>query len=97
LIVRENGLTAALGFLSAKGGTDIHSPENLLLSHYAVVLGAHDSDELRQTTIAANLVEYRRLTSQTLSAAEWFKRYAEAVLKVDATGVRESSEENENA
>jgi CRISPR-associated protein Cmr5 len=96
LIVRENGLAAAFGFLAAKGGTDAKSPENLLLTHYARVLGASNSAALRQTVItSSDLAEYRHLTRQTLAAAEWFKRYAEAVLKVDTTGAGEEDDTDE--
>ncbi len=93
LVVRENGLAAAFGFLAAKGGDGANKPENLLLCHYAHVLCAASADALRQTVTKADLAEYRRLTRQALAAAEWFKRYAEAVLKVDATGAGEEEEE----
>ncbi|MHB8165786.1 MAG: type III-B CRISPR module-associated protein Cmr5 [Sulfuricella sp.] len=93
LIVRENGLAAAFGFLAAKGNSDTNSPESCLLRHYAHVLRAAGADALRQAVIAADLAEYRRLTREALSAAEWFKRYAEAVLKVDTTGAGEEDEE----
>ena len=56
LVVRENGLAAALGFLAAKGGSDAHSPENRLLTQLAQILGASDSERLRQTVIEADLV-----------------------------------------
>lgn len=83
-VVRENGLTAALGFLAAKG-TAADSAENLLLGHFAQVLGATNAAALQQAVRSAPLAEYRRLTRQALAANEWFKRYAEAILDVDAT------------
>ena len=89
LIVRENGLAAAFGFLAAKGDG---SPENLLLAHYAAALGFGSTDALRQSSISANLGEYQRMTRTALQAAEWFKRYAEAILKVDSTGASEKDQ-----
>ncbi len=97
LIVRENGLAAAFGFLAAKGGDKPDSPENLLLFHYATVMNLDSTDALRQSSISADLGEYRRMTRTALQAAEWFKRYAEAILKVDATGAAEEDKENSNA
>jgi CRISPR-associated protein Cmr5 len=95
LIIRENGLAAAFGFLAAKGKPD--SPENLLLAHYATVMGSGSVDTLRQSSISADLSEYRRMTRTALQAAEWFKRYAEAILKVDSTGAGEEDKENSDA
>lgn len=97
LIVRENGLAAAFGFLAAKAGNDRNSPEQLLLEHYTSTLGETDTDALRSKAINSSLIEYRHLTFQTIAAAEWFKRYAEAVLKVDSTGIGEEEGEGENA
>jgi CRISPR-associated protein Cmr5 len=102
LIVRENGLAAAFGFLAAKGGTDSNSPENLLLAHYAEMLGftnpdgTANPDALHSTVVRAELTAYRHFTQQTLHLAEWFKRYAEGVLKVDASG-ESIAEEDEHA
>ena len=96
LIIRENGLAAAFGFLAAKGGTNPNSPENLLLAHYATVLKLGNADAIRQASLTAELGEYRRMTRAALQAAEWFKRYAEAILKVDSTGAGEEERENGN-
>lgn len=85
LIVRENGLAAALGFLAAK--SEAGNPEGLLLKHYAQILGFNDPQAMQDFVVQeAELPEYRRLTLQVLKLAEWFKRYAEGVLKVNATG-----------
>lgn len=94
LIVRENGLAAAFGFLAAKAGTNPNSPENLLLEHYRQILEFENSAAMQQKVVGAELPEYRRLTLQVLKLAEWFKRYAEGVLKVNSTG--ESTEDEKN-
>lgn len=91
LIVRECGLAAAFGFLAAKGGGFGSEPESVLLQHYCEMIRlnaprATDPDNLRATVLAAELAEYRRLTRDTLALGEWFKRYSEGVLKIDATG-----------
>lgn len=93
LIVRECGLAAAFGFLAAKAASKAEpgrpppppKPEALLLADYARLLGFQDGDTLRETVNEAELGEYRRLTHKTLALAEWFKRYAEGVLKVEPT------------
>lgn len=95
LIVRECGLAAAFGFLAAKSGADRRSPENLLLGHYARVLKIRDTDALREAAVNTDLAEYCRLTRHALMVAEWLKRYAEGVLKVDATGFGEEEEDRD--
>ncbi len=97
LIVRENGLVAAFGFLAAKGGADEKSPENLLLRHYACALNFPSHDALHRTVREAPLMQYCHLTQQTLQLAEWFKRYAEGVLKVSADGTSPAEQEEETA
>jgi len=98
LIVRENGLAAALGFLAAKAKSEAGNPEGLLLKHYAQILGFNDPHAMQQSIVQAPLPEYRRLTLQVLKLAEWFKRYAEGVLKVDATGENtEKKQDDSNA
>ncbi|CAL1241054.1 type III-B CRISPR module-associated protein Cmr5 [Candidatus Methylocalor cossyra] len=96
-IVLENGLAAALGFLAAKGRED-DSPPRRLLNDYGQVLGRANL-HLHVIRTTTSLAEYRRLTQEILTAAEWFKRYAEAILKVDPTddGSGNSEEETENA
>ncbi|MBI5136855.1 MAG: type III-B CRISPR module-associated protein Cmr5 [Nitrospirae bacterium] len=96
-IVRENGLAAAFGFLAAKGGADQTSPEYSLLCHYAAVLGATDPSSLCRQTVDASLAEYRWLTRRSLAAAEWFVRFAESVLKVDASGIGDEDVEASHA
>lgn len=94
LMVRENGLAAALGFLAAKDGGK-NGPEGKLLAHYAQTLNSGDGEALQAHCVGAGLDEYRRLTRAALQAAEWFKRYAEAVLKVDASGTGMADEPEE--
>lgn len=85
LIVKDCGLAAAFGFLAAKGKGDEAKPETRLLGHYAQLLGFQNGDTLRTEVVNADLTQYRQLTYKTLALAEWFKRYAEGVLKVDST------------
>jgi CRISPR-associated protein Cmr5 len=95
LVVRENGLVAALGFLAAKGDTS--AAEQHLLTHFARVLGAQDPAILQCMAMRADLSGYKYLSLQALAAGEWFKRYAEGVLKVDATGEDQEEEGLKNA
>lgn len=94
LIVRECGLAASFGFLAAKGRSD--NGAKALLDHYVSVMDARDADALRQLAIDADIFAYRDLTRKVLVAADWFKRYAEAVLKVEATGA-DGEEEADDA
>ena len=41
---------------------------------------------LTEAARTAKLLEYQQLTREALKCAQWFKRYAEAVLKVQAGG-----------
>lgn len=93
-MVRENGLIAAFGFLLAKSKESEESPEGTLLNHYSSLLNLGNPTAMHQHMLDAPLMEYRHLTQRTLQLAEWFKRYAEGVLKVDATG--ESVEEKQD-
>jgi CRISPR-associated protein Cmr5 len=93
ILILQNGLAQATGFLLAKG-----KPEHLaLLDDLAQVF--HDSGEQRKegqtlhaTVIAADALTTMQLTRRALEATGWIKRYVQGVLKVDATG--SSDEEN---
>lgn len=89
VLIRTAGLTQALAFVQARHKEE-NAPPRLLLTDLAHVLGKPNLVALSRT---AHLPEYLRLTSDTLQALLWFKRYAESVLGVDiATAATQSDE-----
>lgn len=88
VLILQNGLAQATGFLIAKG-KDEHIA---LLNDLAQVLresgeaGCADGQALHQTVIAADTLKTMHLTRRALEASGWMKRYVQGVLKIDATG-----------
>jgi len=78
-LLMQSGLAQAVGFLSAKNKMRYLEDLQLVLQA-AGVMRAGNTD-LQQQVIAVPLVEYRRLTRETLVAAGWLKRFAQAELK----------------
>ena len=84
----QNGLAQATGFLLAKGNLEHHA----LLDDLCVVLRAADTTTvadgptLHREIIDSDLDRTLMLTRRSLEAAGWLKRYAQGVLRVDATG-----------
>lgn len=88
VLILQNGLAQATGFLLAKGETE----HLALLDDLTKVLrdtGTTQSqtrDNLHQEIIAANLAKTMILTRRSLEATGWIKRYVQGVLGVDSTG-----------
>ena len=87
-MILQNGLAQATGFLVAKG-----NPEHrALLNDLCVVLQAAetttaaDGPGLHREIIQSDLGRTLVLTRRSLEVAGWLKRYAQGVLRVDATG-----------
>jgi CRISPR-associated protein Cmr5 len=79
VLIRTAGLSQALGFVAARGNA-IHLR---LVQDLTATLGRRDlPDESRK---APNLQAYMRMTQETLDALLWYKRFAQSVLKVDAS------------
>lgn len=82
VLILQNGLAQATGFLLAKG-KDEHLA---LLDDLAQVLretgelNATDRDELHRTIIAADVTRTIHLTRRSLEASGWIKRCAQGVL-----------------
>ena len=95
-MILENGLAQATGFLLAKD-----TPEHrVLLDDLCVVLRAAetttagDGSGLHQGIIDSDVDRTLMLTRRSLEAAGWLKRYAQGVLRVDATGTRAADDES---
>jgi len=85
VLILQNGLAQATGFLIAKG--EVH--HIALLDDLAKLLDNMSGEKLHENVIAADLSQTMLLTRSSLEAAGWIKRYVQGVLKVDATGEEE--------
>jgi CRISPR-associated protein Cmr5 len=91
VLIRTAGLAQTLAFVTSKFDG---KPEGELVSHLSqIVLG--NSDQTMQgfsTKVHAqetDLLEYLRLTRETLAVCLWFKRFAESKLDIKADDVGE--------
>jgi CRISPR-associated protein Cmr5 len=75
MLIQQDGLCLTLAFLEAKKAKKEYFGR--LVDDFARILGA-DSAKIR----TADAATYQRLSREALRTALWFKRYAEAVLKV---------------
>ncbi|RRR70864.1 MAG: type III-B CRISPR module-associated protein Cmr5 [Candidatus Viridilinea halotolerans] len=86
ILIRTAGLAQALAFVAArnKEGT----PQRRLLAHLEEVLQQTNllaqGANLVERSRTASFEEYMRLTEGSLQALLWFKRFAQAELKVEA-------------
>lgn len=82
VLILQNGLAQATGFLLAKG----EKQRQALLDDLAHLLGSADGKAFHEKVIKADVTQTMLLTRRALEAAGWLKRYVQGVLKVDATG-----------
>jgi CRISPR-associated protein Cmr5 len=89
VMVMQAGLAQSLGFLQARSEGKTDNGYGLYLHDLAAVLKAGDATstntgkDLQLSAINATLTEYRLLTRETLAAAGWLKRFAQAYIKKD--------------
>lgn len=81
ILVRQAGLVQALAFVQSRN----KAPTNQLLNDLAQTVGARSRDELLDRSRQADLGEYIYLTDQVMLALKWYKRFAQSVLKVEAS------------
>ncbi len=79
VLLHRNGLAQTLAFFQAKGAGENHPQFGVFLNDLASVVGVPDWSMIHTIDTA----EYLRLTRSAHRAGDWFKRYAEAILKVD--------------
>jgi len=84
IMILQNGLMQAMGFLKGKGEDDPEKPETILLTHIAKQLTGKSADDFLQKLHQCNVTDYQFLTRQALESAIWYKRYAESILKVQS-------------
>lgn len=80
VLVRTAGLAQALAFVESRGSDE----QKRLLDHLAEVVGAGNQQTLVERSRKAELPEYMRLTRNALAALDWYKRFAQSVLGVEA-------------
>ena len=80
VLIRTAGLAQALAFVEAKNEPAWHD----LLDHLAITLGYADGSALsaESRSPGSTLGAYTRLTSQTLDALLWYKRFAQSLLDI---------------
>lgn len=79
VLVRQAGLAQALAFVDPRG----KEAHRALLEDLAQTVGLSKAELLRQSR-QAQLGQYLRLTREVLAAAQWYKRFAQSVLDVEA-------------
>ena len=79
VLVRQAGLTQALAFVHTRG----KDPHRRLLRDLAAVVADEADEEFVNRCRCADLTMYMWLTRETLSTLEWFKRFAQSVLRVE--------------
>lgn len=87
VMVMQAGLTQGLGFLFAKSNNQTNNGYGRYLQDLAAVLAAgqattaQNGEQLQQSALTLRLADYRLLTRETLAAAGWLKRFAQAYIK----------------
>ena len=95
IMVRQNGLQQALGFLAGKSAGDPETAECIFLNHIAEIFGI-PVDDLIKTVLKTQLNKYMFYTRRSLEVANWYRRFTEGVLGIDVTGAGIQSEREEN-
>ena len=83
VLVKTAGLVQALAFVEMKSESE--DANNELLEHLAKAVGATNKADLLERSRTNDLQEYVQLTRQSLVALDWFKRFAQSILKVKTT------------
>jgi len=77
VLVRQAGLSQALAFVASRG----EEAHKQLVEDLARTLGREGLASLAEEARKAELLAYLRLTREVLGAAEWYKRFAQALIK----------------
>lgn len=86
ILVHTAGLVQALAFVAAKGSGEKSGAWRQYLEDIAKTVDAQlDAEALLVESQKAGLNEYIWLTRRVSRAALWYKRFAESILKVEAS------------
>lgn len=83
ILIRTAGLVQALAFVAAKG--EKTSAWKDYLNDVATTIGRSSGQALLQESQNAQINQYIRLTREVSAALLWYKRFAESILKVEAS------------
>lgn len=89
ILIHTAGLAQAVAFVQSRE----KEPFKQLLNDLAQVIGKENATDLGTKSREVQLEEYMYLTKQTMNALEWFKRYAQSILKVKTTDDAEGNDE----
>lgn len=95
VLIHTAGLAQALAFVEARG----QGKQKLLLTHLAKVIYGNQTEKnhLLERSRKAEIGEYQELTMKTVAALQWYKRFAQSVLDVEAGDDAPEDDEEENA
>jgi CRISPR-associated protein Cmr5 len=82
-LIQQCGACQALTFLQAKGAGENGEAKRQLLEDVATALQFRSAGDLLAQARQLETTDYHLLTRNVLRCAQWFKRYAEALLKID--------------
>lgn len=84
IMVLQNGLTQALGFIAGKAGTQSASAQAFACfgNDVAHLLADEDLAAFMPQLLSTDLAGYQRLTRRALAVSLWQKRFAESVLGI---------------
>ena len=86
ILVRTSGLVQALAFLEMKASGDPGEPPyKALLKDLSTVVMDEENASFLEASRTEDLQNYIYLTRRTLMAFDWFRRFAQSVLKVKTT------------
>lgn len=84
-LIRNAGLSQALHFVLSRNKEEVRWVLEHLADQLKRVDGSiRDADTLLKSVREAELGRYLRLTQEALSAVNWYKRFVQGVLKVEA-------------
>jgi CRISPR-associated protein Cmr5 len=81
ILIHTAGLAQALAFVQSRD----KKPFTALLEDLAQVVSGESAEIFVANSRTSELQEYIYLTKQTMIALDWFKRYAQSILKVETT------------
>jgi CRISPR-associated protein Cmr5 len=81
ILVRQAGLVQALAFVQSRKKQSY----DRLLEHLAECVGEGSATQLAKHSREVELSEYIFLTERVMLALKWYKRFAQSILKVEAT------------
>lgn len=83
ILIHTAGLLQSLEFVNSRGESE--KIQKQLLEDLAITIGQQNTATLLAAVRGANLSAYMLLTRRILGALLWYKRFAQSILKVEAS------------